>query len=49
MPAHGAVRVIMDGAFTASFDETGALMLALAWCAGLTVLAAFVFRRVTVT
>ncbi|MCH9730438.1 MAG: ABC transporter permease [Actinomycetia bacterium] len=48
MPAHGAVRVMMDGAFTSSFDETGALLLALGWLAALTATAAVVFRRVTV-
>ncbi len=48
MPAHGAVRVMMDGAFTSSFDETGALLLALGWLLGLTATAAVVFRRVTV-
>lgn len=45
MPAHGSVRVLLDGAFTASFDETGALVLALAWLAGLTALAAGQFHR----
>ncbi len=48
LPAHGAVRVMMDGAFTPTFDETGALLLALGWLAGLAALAIIVFRRVTV-
>ncbi len=48
MPAHGAVRVMMDGAFTSSFDEIGALLLALGWLLGLTATAVVVFRRVTV-
>ena len=48
MPAHGAVRVMMDGVFTPTFDETGALVLALAWLGGLAAIAAVVFRRVTV-
>ncbi|NNC81381.1 MAG: ABC transporter permease [Acidimicrobiales bacterium] len=48
MPAHGAVRVMMDGAFTPTFDETRALVLALAWLGGLAASAALVFRRVTV-
>ncbi|MDW3221032.1 MAG: ABC transporter permease [Acidimicrobiales bacterium] len=48
MPAHGAVRVMMDGAFTPTFDETGALVVALAWLGGLAAMAALVFRRVTV-
>lgn len=46
LPAHGAVRVAMDGAFTPSFDEWGALLLAVAWLALLGVLAAVSFRRV---
>lgn len=45
LPAHGAMRVLTDGAFTPGFDEAGALVLALGWLAGLTALAAFVFRR----
>ncbi len=48
MPAHGAVRVMMDGAFTSTFDETGALVLAMAWLGALGVVATIVFRRVTV-
>ena len=48
MPAHGAVRVMMDGAFTPTLDEAGALVLALGWLGGLAAMAAFVFRRVTV-
>lgn len=49
LPAHGAVRVMMDGAFTPTFDETGALILALAWLAALTTAAVVVFRRLTVS
>jgi len=45
MPAHGSVRVLLDGAFTPSLDEVGALILALVWLAGLTVLAAGQFHR----
>lgn len=45
MPAHGAVRVLLDGAFTAGFDETGALALAIGWLIALTVLAAGRFHR----
>lgn len=45
MPAHGAVRVLIDGAFTPSFDETVGLLLAVAWLAGLTTVAAAVFHR----
>lgn len=49
LPAHGAVRVMMDGAFTASFDETGALVLALGWLVALLAAAVVVFRRVIVS
>ncbi len=49
LPAHGAVRVMMDGAFTPTFDETSALGLAVAWLAAATATAALVFRRVTIT
>lgn len=45
MPAHGAVRVLIDGAFTPTFDETGGLILALAWLIGLTAAAAAIFHR----
>ncbi len=49
LPGHGAVRVMMDGAFTPTFDETGALVLALIWLVGLAATAVAVFRRVTAT
>lgn len=45
MPAHGAVRVLIDGAFTSSFDEAAGVVLALAWLAGITAVAAAVFQR----
>ena len=45
MPAHGAVRVLVDGAFTPSFDEIGGLLLGLAWLAGLLAAAVAVFNR----
>lgn len=45
MPAHGAVRVLVDGAFTPGFDEAGGLFLALAWLLGLAAAAATVFHR----
>jgi hypothetical protein len=45
LPAHGAVRVLLDGAFTPGFDETGGLLLAAGWLAGITAAAAVVFRR----
>ena len=45
MPAHGATRVLIDGAFTPTFDATGGLTLALAWLLGLAALAVGVFHR----
>ncbi len=47
LPGHGAVRVMTDAAFTTSFDETGAALLALAWLAALGAGAALSFRSVT--
>ncbi|WP_033314374.1 ABC transporter permease [Streptomyces iakyrus] len=45
LPGYGASRVLYDAALTASFDETGPLLIALAWLAGLTFTAALLFRR----
>lgn len=45
LPAHGAVEVLLDGAFTPAFDQTGGLVLALGWLAGITAAAVVVFRR----
>jgi len=45
MPARGASRVLIDGAFTGRFDEGPYLLLALAWLAGLAAAAAIVFQR----
>ena len=45
MPAHGATRVLVDGAFTSSFDEPGGLVLALAWLLGLSITAAAIFHQ----
>jgi hypothetical protein len=45
MPAHGAIRVLIDGAFTPTFDEAGGLVLALAWLLGLAAAAAAIFHR----
>ena len=46
MPAYGAVRVLIDGAFTASFDELGSLLLALGWLAAISAAALVVFHRI---
>lgn len=45
MPAHSAIRVLLDGAFTPSFDEYGALALALGWLVAVTAIAAAQFHR----
>lgn len=45
LPAHGATRVLLDGAFSPSFDEVGGLLLAFAWLFGVGGLAVWVFRR----
>jgi hypothetical protein len=45
LPGHGAMRVLLDGAFTTSFDQTGALLLALAWLAAITTASFAVFHR----
>ena len=47
LPAHGAVRVLIDGAFTPGFDELGGLGLALLWLLLATGAAAAVFARLT--
>jgi len=49
LPSHGAIRVLVDSAFTPSFDELGATLLAIAWLVGLTGLAAAAFHRVVTT
>lgn len=49
MPAHGATRILVDGAFTPGFDETAGLLIALAWLAAVTTLATGVFHRLATT
>ena len=44
LPARGASRVMIDGAFTGRFDQFGYLLVGLAWLAALTAAAATVFR-----
>ena len=46
LPGRGSVRVLVDAAFTATFDQTGALMLALGWLVVLAVAGAAVFRLI---
>ena len=45
LPARGASRVMLDGAFTGRFDQVGYLLLSLAWLAAFTAGTAVVFRR----
>lgn len=47
LPARGASRVLIDGAFTARFDQLGFLLLGLAWLAVLTAVTAVVFHQRT--
>jgi len=47
LPARGAVRLLVDGAFTSTMDVTGALPLALGWLAVTGAAAVLVFRRMT--
>jgi hypothetical protein len=45
LPGYGADRVLLDDGLTARFDQTGSLLLGLAWLLALGVLAAWLFRR----
>jgi len=49
LPSHGAVRVLVDTAFTPSFDEAGAVLLAIAWLVALSTAAAVAFHRIVTT
>ena len=49
LPARGASRVMIDGAFTEHFDQTGYLLLGLAWLLILTALTGQLFKRQTKT
>jgi hypothetical protein len=46
LPGYGGVRVLVDGALTSSFDEAGALALALGWVALLLVAVLVLLRRI---
>jgi hypothetical protein len=46
LPARGAVQVLIDGAFTPTFDRIAALGLAIVWLVVLTGVAAEVVRRI---
>jgi hypothetical protein len=45
LPSYGAVRVLMDGAFTTTFDEVVPLVLALGWLVAVGLAATAVFRH----
>ncbi|MFB7171917.1 ABC transporter permease [Streptomyces sp. NPDC056254] len=45
LPGYGPGRVLIDAAITPTFDELGALLLALGWLAALTAAAAVMFHR----
>jgi ABC-2 family transporter protein len=45
LPGYGGTRLFIDGALTASFDETGALLIALVWLAALATAATLLFRH----
>ncbi|WP_199838152.1 hypothetical protein [Streptomyces sp. IMTB 1903] len=47
LPGYGSTRLLIDAAVTPGFDETGPLLIALAWLVGLTLAATARFRRVT--
>ncbi|MBI4932941.1 MAG: ABC transporter permease [Actinobacteria bacterium] len=47
LPARGASRIMIDGAFTGHFDQIRGLLLGLAWLGGLSAMAATVFQRRT--
>jgi len=46
LPGRGASQILVDGAFTTTFDQIGALVLALVWLAVLAGVTATVFRRI---
>lgn len=47
MPGHGAMNVMVDGAFTTTFDELGSLVLGVGWLAVIALAAVVVFHRVS--
>jgi hypothetical protein len=45
LPGHGAIQVLLDAAFTTTFDRLGALLLATAWLVGIAAATMAVFHR----
>jgi hypothetical protein len=45
LPGYGGTRLVLDGALTTGFDESRALLYAIAWLGGLMVATAVVWRR----
>jgi hypothetical protein len=45
LPGYGGTRLFIDGALTASLDETQALVIALGWLAALAIAATLLFRH----
>jgi len=46
LPGRGASQILVDGAFTTTFDKFGALVLAVVWLVALAAVTATVFRRI---
>ncbi|MGH9249618.1 MAG: hypothetical protein ACRD0W_08920 [Acidimicrobiales bacterium] len=46
LPGYGGSRLFIDGALTAGFDETRALLIALGWLAALAAAAILMFRHI---
>lgn len=44
LPGYGADRVLLDGGLTSTFDQTGSLLLALAWLVLLGAATVLLFR-----
>jgi hypothetical protein len=49
LPGHGAARLLVDSAFTPGFDATAALLEALVWLVGVTVVGVAVFHHLART
>jgi hypothetical protein len=47
LPSHGAVRIMVDGAYTSSFDEVSAIILAVVWLSALAGAAGVTFHRIS--